>query len=459
MPFDHSTAPSVHRWRVRLVVLSALLVTAAGLGLGASRVEERAASQYPILRTPAWEPKTARFPSLTEEHADLDGLPVPVAFSLRRGETLGGRLQGLGLEPKEARQASGAVGGHVDLRRLRAGDPATAFYDSSNRLAAFELTVRQEGKVRASLHPQGWRADWRAFQKAMRRRFAEGELIETLEGALRQAETPVAVAYQMADVLQWDLDFNRDLQRGDRFRVIYEEQLVDGRPQGLGKIRALVYSTRGRTIEAYHFDDQGYYDAEGQPLRKMFLRSPLKYSRVTSSFSNRRFHPILKTYRPHYGVDFGAPTGTPVRVTASGVVVSAAWDKGGGRVVKVRHANGYLTAYLHLSGYAKGVRSGARVEQGEVVGYVGSTGLATAPHLDYRVQAKGRWINPMSLTPEPAPPIAEERMAEFLARRDAIRIELAFQPSPAGDALDRSGDQLAKIAAPGATTSSQAQAR
>ena len=458
MPFSRSIASSVHRWRVRFVVLSVLLVLAAGLGLAASRVERSAASHYPMARTPGWEPKTASLPSLAEEYVDLDGLPVPVAFSLRRGETLGGRLQGLGLDPKEARQASGAVGGHVDLRRLRAGEPATAFYDASNHLAAFELTVRQEGNVRASLEPQGWQADWRAFEIAMRRQFAECELTETLEGALREAEAPVAVAYQMADVLQWDLDFNRDLQRGDRFRVIYEEQLVDGRAQGLGKIQALVYSTRGRTIEAYRFDDQGYYDAEGHPLRKMFLRSPLKYSRVTSSFSRRRFHPVLKTYRPHYGVDFGAPTGTPVRVTASGVVASAAWDKGGGRVVKVRHPNGYLTAYLHLSGYAKEIRSGARVEQGEVVGYVGSTGLATASHLDYRVQVKGRWINPMSLVPEPAPPITEERMAEFVAARDAIRIELDFQPSPASDAVDHSGDQLAKIAAPGATTP-QAQTR
>jgi murein DD-endopeptidase MepM/ murein hydrolase activator NlpD len=201
-------------------------------------------------------------------------------------------------------------------------------------------------------------------------------------------------------------------------------------------------------MEAYRFgDDGGYYDSEGRPLRKLFLRSPLRFSRITSRFTGRRFHPVLKTYRPHYGVDYGAPTGTPVRVTANGVVRSAGWDRGGGNTVKVRHPNGYLTAYLHLSKFAGGIRAGRRVSQGEVIGYVGSTGLATGSHLDYRIQRDGRWINPLTLDNEPAAPISEEQLPEFLAWRDELRSALEegrspFVPDdPAGDLLAKA-DQL-----------------
>lgn len=166
----------------------------------------------------------------------------------------------------------------------------------------------------------------------------------------------------------------------------------------------------------------------------MFLRSPLPFSRVTSRFSNRRFHPILGIFRPHHGVDYGAPTGTPVRVTGSGTVVSAGWDGGGGKCVKVRHPNDFLTAYLHLSRFANGVRAGSRVRQGDIVGYVGSTGLATAPHLDYRVQQHGRWIDPLSLQSMPAEPISAARLTEYRSVRDAMRRSLesgvAYAPPP-----------------------------
>jgi murein DD-endopeptidase MepM/ murein hydrolase activator NlpD len=167
---------------------------------------------------------------------------------------------------------------------------------------------------------------------------------------------------------------------------------------------------------------------------------------VTSRFSRKRFHPVLKVYRPHYGVDYGAPTGTPVRVTANGVVLSAGWNKGGGKMVKVRHSNGYMTAYLHLSGYAKGVKSGARLRQGDLIGYVGSTGLATGPHLDYRVQANGRWIDPLSLPNVPAEPISKEEAVAFETERDILQQRLGGE--------NRSADDAAKVVHKTAPTSS-----
>ena len=161
----------------------------------------------------------------------------------------------------------------------------------------------------------------------------------------------------------------------------------------------------------------------------------------------RRFHPVLKVARPHYGVDYGAPVGTPVRVTASGTVEFAGWDGGGGRTVKVRHANGYLTGYLHLSRFAEGIRRGVRVRQGDRIGYVGATGLASGPHLDYRVQHNGRWIDPLSIRSVPAEPIGDVARADFLRQRDAMRQALAtgvpWTP-PAGPAAAAPATQLAE---------------
>ncbi len=213
----------------------------------------------------------------------------------------------------------------------------------------------------------------------------------------------------------------------------------------VGSVLALSYGNDDRLLEAYQFgEDAGHYDGDGRPLRKLFLKSPLRYSRVTSGFSSRRFHPVSKSYRPHYGVDYGAPVGTPVRVTGSGVVQSAGWDRGGGKTVKVRHPNGYLTAYLHLSRFAEGVRAGARVGQGEVIGYVGTTGVSTGPHLDYRMQKGGRWINPQAFKSEPAPPIPPDRLQEFETVRNRWRHALTTgEPVEPVNALP--GQQIADL--------------
>ena len=194
-----------------------------------------------------------------------------------------------------------------------------------------------------------------------------------------RAGAPGNLAYRLGDVFQWDLDFTRDLRVGDSFRIVFERVSIEGRSERVGEVLAVAYQNQGRALEAYRFEDLGYYDADGRPLRKQFLRSPLAFSRVTSRFSSRRFHPVLKVHRPHYGVDYGAPVGTPVRVTANGTVVSAGWNKGGGNVVKVRHPNGYLTSYLHLSKFSGLAKKGRRVQQGQVVGFVGSTGLSSIP--------------------------------------------------------------------------------
>ncbi len=358
---------------------------------------------------------------------------------LRRGETLGALLADLGLSGVEAHSVAVAAQRFIDPRQLRTGTAWSALETADGSLRRFDLRLDGRGEVQIERAGEAWNATFREFRRELRVRSVSGALEGALEGSVARSGADGMLAYAMAEVLQWDLDFGRDLQVGDRFRVLFEEVWLEGSYHGLGRILALSYGHQdGKSYEAYRFggaEGGGYYDGEGRPLQKLFLRSPLPFSRVTSRFSHRRFHPILKAFRPHYGVDYGAPTGTAVRATASGTVTFAGWDGGGGRTVKVRHPNEYLTCYLHLAKFASGIRSGARVRQGDLVGYVGATGLATAPHLDYRVQHRGGWIDPMSLASVPAEPLTAIRLNEFRAVRQAMQASLEtgrpFAPNPA----------------------------
>ncbi len=376
---------------------------------------------------------------------------------LRSGDTLSGILQQLGLPLDEAFAASTATAQYVDLRQLRTGTPWSAYLDRAGRLEKIRLDLAGRGELTVSRAESGWTSSWREFRREVRQRVVRGEVRDSFGASVERAGAPPELAYAIAEVLQWDLDFSRDLRAGDRFQVLYEEVSVEGGSPQLGRVLAVSYEQPGgHPVEAYYFEragQSGYYDANGHPLQKMFLRCPLPYSRITSRFSNHRLHPILGVVMPHHGVDYGAPIGTPVRATASGSVAFAGWHGGGGRMVEVRHPNGYLTGYLHLSGFAKGVRRGAHVEQGEVIGYVGESGLATGPHLDYRVQVHGRWVDPLSLRSIPAPPIPSEDRADYLAVRDAMRarLEVGTPGAPAAIAVAAADAALPAATRAGAT--------
>ncbi len=362
----------------------------------------------------------------------LDQVPFPLEGRIRRGDTLDRVLRRAGVADDELAQAAAAVAEVLDPRKLRANAPYFSLVRRNEGLVGIRFPRRGYGVTVAERSASGWKSHYRPYRRSYLRRSLRGELSGPLESSIREAGGDARLANSMAKVLQWNLDFNRDLRLGDRFELVFDELLLDGELQGVATIHGLRYRNRDRWHEAYRFSgDEAdgrsfdrYYDADGRPLQRQFLRSPLPYSRVTSRFSMNRYHPVLKRRMPHYGVDYGAPTGTPVRATADGTVLSAGVRGGGGRTIRLRHANGYLTAYLHLSGYAPGVRAGALVEQGQVIGYVGSTGLSTGPHLDYRVQHNGRWINPAALTNDPAPPLAENLRPAFLRHRDALLGEL-----------------------------------
>ena len=441
------------RRAVRVALPLGLLLVAAVLSATASQLDAFSRSPFPLSPTLPYDAALDRLgATATFDDSAITPAPVPLEGVFRRGETLSGVLQQLGLDAGDAQRAVTALSDYLDVRRLRAGDSYAALYDvGSHRLASLEVPVPGVGRavaVRPAGAADGWEGAFHPYERTVVPALASGVVEDSLISAVVAAGASPQLAYRMADVLQWDVDFSRDLRRGDRFEVAYDKVELDGRPAGLGDVWALTFDNGGRRLEAYRYQGD-YYDGEGRPLKKMFLRSPLRYAFVTSSFNPHRLHPVLKTYRPHWGVDFRAKVGTPVRVTANGVVTEAGWSNGGGKMVKVRHPNGYTTGYLHLSRFAPGIRPGARVRQGDVIAYSGNTGLSTAPHLDYRVQRNGRWINPLQLNSVPAEPIASEQRADFFAFRDVCRDSLASgAPLPVQPA-DGAADPGLQVAAAG----------
>jgi murein DD-endopeptidase MepM/ murein hydrolase activator NlpD len=225
------------------------------------------------------------------------------------------------------------------------------------------------------------------------------------ESALERG-LPSDVIMAIADIFAWDIDFLVDIRPGDSFQVILRRYYRKGKSIGLDEVLAVRFVNQNRVHKSFYFIDsqgrEGYYDRKGKSLEKAFLKSPLRYRRISSYFSSRRFHPILKIYRPHYGIDYAAPVGTPVESVGDGRVTFIGWKNGYGRYIKVRHNRTYVTGYGHLNRFAKGLKKGSRVRQGNVIGYVGSSGLATGPHLDFSLMKNGRYVNPLSVQSPPA---------------------------------------------------------
>ena len=316
--------------------------------------------------------------------------------------------------------------GIFDLRKLQTGKPymilsrneaegADYFIYEPNVYEYIVFQLKGEHKVE--------RVE-RQIHKEVRN--AEG----VVESSLWQTMVDNGLSYEltakMEDALQWSIDFHH-LQKGDAFRLVFEENQIDGEAVGVGDVFAAYYKTGETEFYAiwYEHDDiAGYYDLEGRPMKKGFLKSPVKYSRISSRFNMNRFHPILKRRRPHLGTDYAAPYGTPIYAVGDGVVVTASYTKGNGNFVKIKHNDTYQTQYLHMQKFAKGISSGVHVKQGQVIGYVGSTGLATGPHVCFRFWKNGKQVNHLKLTFPPPAPLPKEEMPGFIVVRDKYLAEL-----------------------------------
>ena len=264
-----------------------------------------------------------------------------------------------------------------------------------------------------------------------RLRTASGVVKTSLWNTMLDEQLDPVLALELSDIFAWTIDFFA-IQQGDRFRVIFDELFVDSISVGIGNIYATEFEHYGEPIYAFQFDQDNqfdYFDDKGQSLRKAFLKAPLKFSRISSRFSNSRLHPVLRIRRPHHGVDYAAPKGTPVVSIGDGTVIAKAYQKnGGGNYMKVKHNSVYTTTYMHLSAYAKGIHTGVRVKQGQVIGYVGMTGLASGPHLDFRVQKNGSYVDPLKVKAPPVEPVKEENMARYISFKDSLMNELQKIP-------------------------------
>lgn len=345
------------------------------------------------------------------------------------GQTISTIFAQYGIGPAVTDRAEKVCRDIFNLRNIRAGNNYTVFLTDDSLSMLKHFVYEQSLTDYLVISFEGDSVSVRQDHKdvTVKRRVGETTIESSLWNAMVAKDMSPALAMELSEIYAWSIDFF-GLQKGDHIKVLYDEQYVDTTRVGVGRIWGAVFTHQGKDYYAIPFkqDDRiSYWDENGQSLRKSMLKAPLSYTRISSHFSNARVHPIYKTVRAHHGVDYAAPSGTPVMAVGDGTVVTKGWDsKGGGNYIKIKHNTRYTTGYLHLKGFAKGIAVGKRVSQGQVIGYVGSTGASTGPHLDYRVWQNGSPINPLKMVSQPAEPVSKANMRDFEFVRDRILAEL-----------------------------------
>jgi murein DD-endopeptidase MepM/ murein hydrolase activator NlpD len=353
------------------------------------------------------------------------GLPVDSFYAIkgtvRRNQTLSTILQEYGVDGKTIHHLAEASMGVFDLRKIRQGRPYKVFcsMDSAHTVQHFVYEHTRVDYVLFSLLDsiQVLRHEKEIL---VNHRQASGVITSSLWNTMLDNELDPMLAFELSEIYAWTIDFF-GLQVGDRFIIDFDEYYVDTTYIGLGRIHGACFHHANHDFYAIPFTQDGvesFYDQEGNSLRKAFLKAPLRYSRISSRYSHSRLHPILKIRRPHLGVDYAAPVGTPVLAIGDGKVIKTSYSKGNGNMVKIQHNSVYATAYLHLSRYGKGVKTGAYVVQGDIIGYVGSTGLSTGPHLDFRFYKNGYPVDPLKVKAPPVEPVKQENLFAY----DSIRV-------------------------------------
>lgn len=404
--------------------------------------EPTAGSAVPVAASP--EPTAPEMSEASVELAEAE-TPAPLRVipdeiiegTISSGETLGGALDRRGVDSLSIHTVAAGMSPVFNFRYARPGDhyrlertvdgQILRFHYERSKLEQYVLEWTGEEFVATRIEPQ----------IARRRTRVAGLVDQSLYHSLANLGGDPALANDFSEIFAWDFDFSRSVRSGDEFAILYEQLYMtpEGGPEvyvGPGRILAARYATRETDLRALYFESEagrgGYYRPDGTAMERQFLRAPLHYRRISSSYTLSRLHPILKVRRPHQGIDYAAPTGTPVWAVADGTVIYLGRNGGFGKLVKVRHANGYISYYGHLSRYGKGLKVGSRVGQKQVIGYVGATGLATGPHLDYRLKKDGRYLNPATLRMPAGVPIPRESLVRFDVHRDQILAELEPRP-------------------------------
>ena len=343
-----------------------------------------------------------------------------------RNENLSNILSDRGVPSEVIHQISSICSSVFDVRKMRAGNSFTAFYSNDStrmlRYLAYEnnnIEYYVFDLTRDSLKVAAGKKEVSVISRT-----ASGVIHSSLWNAMMENKLSPILAVELSEIFAWTIDFF-GIQKGDEFKVHYDEEFIGEESIGIGKIHSASFTQGGKDYIAILFsqeDGDNYFDEKGNSLRKSFLKSPLKFSaRISSRFSNSRMHPILRIRRPHHGVDYAAPSGTPVFSIGEGVVTQKSYQaRGGGNFLKIKHNSVYETTYMHLLKFASGIRAGTRVKQGELIGYVGSTGLSSGPHLDFRVYMSGRPVDPLKIKSPPADPVKPANFERFTLRRDSL---------------------------------------
>ncbi len=349
---------------------------------------------------------------------------IPEAGRIGRNQLLSSLLLDKGFSYPEIDRILSNSTGTFNAKKVRSGSNYTFFWSSDTASRPSFMVYEHDNTLSHIFRLSGEPGiiDYN-HQTTREVKYVEGIIESSLWGAMVAAGGNPMLAVELSEIYAWTVDFF-GLQRGDQFKILYEEAFTGGKSAGITMIYGSVFTHSGKEIVAIPFVQDSivsYFDEDGNSLKKAFLKAPLRYSRISSGFSSGRLHPILKIVRPHHGVDYAAPIGTPVVSIGDGRIISTGYEAGAGRIVRIRHNSVYSTAYLHLASFAKGIVAGAYVKQGDVIGYVGSSGLSTGPHLDFRFYRNGSPVNPLRVESPPVEPVSEENMERYQKTRDVVR--------------------------------------